>query len=84
MVGRQNGHRIMPFIYYNESLVSIFVTILRRARMNRVHIKSMKVTKRGVRVRSLYLIRDDEKKYINYTIPTTLRKRHGYINTALT
>lgn len=49
--------------------------------MNRVHEKSMKVTKRGVRVRSLYLIRDDEeKKYMNYTISTILRKRHGYIN----
>lgn len=51
--------------------MSIFATILRRARTNRVHEKSMKITKRGVRVRSLYLIRDDEKEiYINYTIPT--------------
>jgi len=31
--------------------------------MNRVHGKSMKVTKQGVRARNLYLIQDDEKIY---------------------
>jgi len=66
---RQNGRR--TFIYYNESLCLFLLQILRRmnrARMNRVHRKSMKVTKQGVRVRNLYLIQDDEKIYdFNYS-----------------
>ena len=55
------------FIYYNELPVSIFANNFAQNvyDTNRVyHGKSMKVTKRGVRVRGLCLIRDDEKKYM--------------------